>query len=72
MKKIIFERNKCIGCGTCSVICPGFWEMGDDGRAILKEGVESGENFEREISDLECNLEASQGCPMQCIQINDN
>jgi ferredoxin len=72
MKKIIFERNKCIGCGTCSVICPGFWEMGDDGRAVLKEGVEELENFEREISDAECNEEASQGCPMQCIHIKDN
>lgn len=72
MKKIVFERDKCIGCGSCSVICPGFWEAGDDGRAVLKEGVESGDVFEKEIGDVECNVEASQSCPMQCIHINDN
>ncbi len=72
MVKIIFERNKCIGCGTCSVICPGFWEVGDDGRAKLKEGVDVNGVFEREINDEECNREASQSCPAECIHIKDN
>jgi ferredoxin len=72
MKKIIFERDKCIGCGTCSVICPVFWEVGDDGRANLKEGVEADDNFEKEVEDLECNIEAAQSCPVQCIHIKEN
>jgi len=72
MKKIIFERNKCIGCGTCSVICPFFWEMGDDGRANLKEAVENEGVFERNIEDVSCNIEASSSCPVQCIHIKDN
>ncbi len=71
MKKIIFERDKCIGCGTCSVICPSFWEMEDDGRAGLKEGIENKGIIEREVEEESCNVEAAQSCPMQCIQVND-
>ncbi len=72
MKKIAFERDKCIGCGTCSVICPGFWEVGDDGRAVLKGGVEIGDDFEKEVEDVECNVEATQSCPVQCIHIKEH
>ncbi len=71
MKKIIFEREKCIGCGTCTVICPSFWEMKEDGRAGLKEGVEKGGVVEREIEDTGCNEEAAQSCPLQCIRIEE-
>ncbi len=72
MKKIILERNKCIGCGTCSVLCPLFWEMNEDGRVDLKEAVKvENEKFEREVDDISCAQEAAQSCPMQCIQIND-
>ncbi len=71
MKKIIFERSKCIGCGTCSVTCPSFWEMGDDGRAKLTEGVENKGVVEREIEEESCNSDAAQSCPVQCIHVTD-
>jgi ferredoxin len=71
MKKVIFERSKCIGCGTCSVICSSYWEMGDDGRSVLKEGVEKDGNFELEVDDESCNNEASQSCPVLCIHLKD-
>ncbi len=71
MKKIIFERNKCIGCGTCCVICPSFWEMGDDGRAELVGGNENNGIVEREIEEESCNGDAAQSCPVQCIHVSD-
>jgi ferredoxin len=71
MKKIVFEREKCIGCGTCTVLCPVFWKMGDDGRAELKEGVKKENGFEREIEEVGCSEEAKQSCPVQCIHIEE-
>ncbi len=71
MQKIVFERSKCIGCGTCSVICPFYWKMGEDGRAELKEATVNGEKMEKEIEEESCNGEAAQSCPTQCIHIND-
>ncbi len=72
MKKIIFEKDKCIGCGTCSAICSDFWEMGDDGKANLKESTEKEGNFEREVEKEGCNSDAQDSCPVQCIHVSDN
>ncbi len=72
MSKIILERGKCIGCGTCSVICPPFFESGKDGRVNLKESVQKEENFEKEVRDTGCANEAEQGCPVQCIHVEEN
>ena len=71
MAKIIFERQKCIGCGACQSLCSKFWKMAEDGKAELlgskqKPGTE---NFERELEEIECNQEAIDNCPVQCIQI---
>lgn len=63
--KIIQEHEKCIGCGSCVAICPKYWEIGDDGKAKLI----SSEDNELEISKLECNQEAVDACPVQCIKI---
>ncbi len=63
--KIIQEHDKCIGCGSCVAICPKYWEISDDGKAKLI-GTESNE---LEISKVECNQEAADACPVQCIKI---
>jgi len=72
MSKIILEKEKCIGCGTCSVVCPSFFEMGGDGRANLKEGVEKEKVLEKEVSDTGCANEAMQSCPVGCIHVEEN
>ncbi len=72
MKKIILERDKCIGCGTCSVVCPSFWEMAEDGRTNLKNGEETEKGiYEIKIEDPGCNSEAEESCPVNCIHIKD-
>ncbi|MGM0629451.1 MAG: ferredoxin [Patescibacteria group bacterium] len=72
MTKVIFEKEKCIGCGSCASICPSRWSLGEDGKASLREGAENEEGkVVAEIEDVECNREAAQSCPVQCISVED-
>ena len=40
MAKIIHQVEKCIGCGICTVAAPDHFEMGEDGKAHLKDSEE--------------------------------
>ena len=71
MVKIIHEKEKCIGCGSCTILCPKYWEIAEDGKAHLinsKINSKTG-NEEIEIQKLECNQEAADACPVQIIRI---
>lgn len=68
--KIIQEHEKCIGCGSCVAICPKYWKISDDGKAKPVGSKAKGSNFELEIDELECNQEAADVCPVQCIKIS--
>ena len=60
MFKITLDKDKCIGCGTCMAVCPGNYEMENDGKAkVIKEEVES----------LGCNRMAEENCPVKVIVI---
>ena len=69
--KIILERPKCIGCGSCVAVCPKFFELAsdDDGLADLKGSTQNGENFELEVAEVDCVKEAVDICPVQVIKI---
>jgi ferredoxin len=70
--KIVLNREECIGCGTCSALCPDFWEINENEMKADLKGAEKKENtgmFELEIDDLKCNQEAADCCPVQCIKI---
>ncbi len=70
MAKVIHQRDKCIGCGTCVAVCPDFWHMGDDGKSVLKDAKDIGRGmFELEIADPGCNKEAASSCPVQIITV---
>jgi len=70
MAKIVHEREKCIGCGSCVALCPKFWEMADDGKSTLIGSEKNPEgNFELEVEEIECNQKAADACPVQCIRI---
>ncbi len=73
MKKIIFEREKCIGCGNCAFACPSHWKMGEDGKSNLKEGVKNEDtgNIEKVLDKVECNNAAERDCPAFCIHIKE-
>lgn len=63
--KIIFEREKCIGCGSCEALCSKYWKMADDGKVdyLGSEELKEGETG--------CNKEAADACPVQCIRIEN-
>lgn len=68
--KVIQEREKCIGCGSCAALCPKYWEMAEDGKSSLKNSVTNAEgNYELEVEAAECNKEAADACPVQIIHI---
>ncbi len=70
MAKIIQEREKCIGCGSCAALCPKYWEMAEDGKSKLINSVPNKEgNHELEVEIVECNQEAADACPVQIIHI---
>jgi ferredoxin len=71
MAKIILEKEKCIGCGSCQALCPKYWELESDGKAHLKNSKVDPKNGneELEIGKIDCNQEAADTCPVQCIKI---
>ena len=60
MYKIEFEKEKCAGCGACT-ICDN-WELGDDGIAVPKETT---------LTEVGCNQEAADACPLGIIKIKE-
>ena len=71
MVKIILEREKCIGCGSCTAVCPKYFEMADDGKSLIKGSVkdETTGNEESEVAKIECAETAAEACPVECIKI---
>jgi ferredoxin len=57
MSKVIVDREKCIGCGTCASLAPELFEMDDEGKSkVLKP----------EVSGSEAD-EAIESCPVEAI-----
>jgi ferredoxin len=68
MPKIKLEKEKCIGCGSCSAVCDKYFEMGEDGKSHIK-GAEKQTIEELEVEKIECAEQASEACPVMCIHI---
>lgn len=71
--KIIHEREKCIGCGSCVAVCPKYFKENKDGKVDLIEGKFNSEtgNYEIEVEEAGCIEEASDVCPVEIIHVND-
>ena len=55
------DKEKCIGCGLCSNLCPEVFELTEDGKVKVKEGTDSEKN-------KECIKEAKESCPVGAIE----
>ncbi len=60
MGKVIVDKDKCIGCGTCVALCPEAFELAEDGKAKVKESADA-KKLEKGIK------EAIDACPVQAI-----
>ncbi|MEK6849613.1 MAG: ferredoxin [Nanoarchaeota archaeon] len=71
--KVIYERNNCIGAGTCVAVLDARWKMNDDGKADLNGGVKKGDIYELIITEAELPkmLESAEACPVLVIHIED-
>ena len=70
--KIIHDRPICIGCGACAAVCDKHWEMNDDGRSDLKKAKVVGKTQVLELDNMDCNKEAAEACPVNCIHIEED
>ena len=64
--KITIDQEKCIGCSSCSAICPDVFELNEENKAILKkDGSKQGE------ANDDCVKEAADVCPVQAIEMEE-
>ncbi|PIU01920.1 ferredoxin [bacterium (Candidatus Torokbacteria) CG09_land_8_20_14_0_10_42_11] len=62
--QITIDAEKCIGCGTCSAMCPEVFKMDD---ASMKAVVLKKEGGEK------CNIEeVAQACAVEAILVTGN
>ncbi len=62
--KITIDVDKCIGSGSCEMIAPGIFEVGDDGLVQLLENSPSAEHHGVVRT-------AAASCPTQVISVDD-
>ncbi len=66
--KVILNKEKCIGCGSCESVCPKLFEL-KEGKSHLKDAKVEGEKEILEIEDPGCAREAKDICPAEAIEI---
>jgi ferredoxin len=73
MAKIILEKEKCIGCGSCQALCAKYFKIAEDGKSHIEGATINPEtgNDELEIEKVECANSAAEACPVQCIHIEN-
>ena len=64
--KIKINQEECIGCGSCSAVCPDVFDLNHENKAIVKEtGTDQGE------TDDQCAKEVEEICPTQAVKIEE-
>ncbi|HWI90284.1 MAG TPA: ferredoxin [Flavisolibacter sp.] len=72
MSKIIFYRDKCIGCSICQEMQPELWRMSKkDGKAVLLRSIQKKKVLQLEIHNvfLQRTTEVVEACPARVIKI---
>jgi ferredoxin len=64
MTGIEVDRERCVGSGTCEMLAPDVFEVGDDGIVAVLRPEPSGD-------DLDAAADAVQACPTQALSLVD-
>lgn len=67
--KVCVNKDVCIGCGACTAIASGVFEIGDDGLAETIENKDSKMEISEDVKDDV--LDAADGCPVGAIQTEE-
>jgi ferredoxin len=62
-QRVFINEEECIGCGTCSELCPEVFQMNEE--------KEKAEVIEPEGGPMECINDAMESCPVSCIHWDD-
>jgi ferredoxin len=58
---VSIDKKKCIGCGLCASMCPDVFELGNDGKAHVKDASKC---------KTSCNCkEVAASCPASAIKV---
>lgn len=50
MKKLVVDKDTCIGCGTCVALSPKVFKLDDDGKAeVIDQNADTPENIQNAI-----------------------
>lgn len=69
---VTHDRDNCIGCGMCALICPKYWVMNpEDGKSDLLGAQKKKQLFQRAVGyeDVEENSAAAEACPVHVIKV---
>jgi ferredoxin len=72
MPKVIFYRNKCIGCSICEEMQPAIWRMSKkDGKAVLLNSIQKKQIHQLGIHDsmVDTTKRVVEACPARVIKI---
>ena len=58
-KKIIIDKTKCMGCGSCAALAPKSFKMGDNGKAQVINPVGDDDAVVKSAID---------GCPVSAMK----
>ncbi len=61
MKKVIVDKDKCIGCFRCRTACNSVFDIGDDEKAKVKDNLSK--------QDIIAAEKAIAACPTKAIRI---
>lgn len=64
MASVEIDQDVCISDQVCAATAPDIFEMGDDGKAYVRDGMTDVEG-----ADLDMAREGSQACPIDAITI---
>ena len=64
MTRVEVDRERCVGSGTCEMLAPDLFEVGDDGIVTVLRPEADGE-------DADAAEEAVQACPTQALSLVD-